>query len=77
MNVYCWLITEKCQVLSEQKPHEFVEKVPNQELDKLPEVVISYRLQVFAREKKTEFHRRTPKKTLRLGMGGEPWELLD
>ena len=40
-NDNCLLITEKCQGLSEQKPHEFVEKVPNQQLDKLPEVVIS------------------------------------
>ena len=35
-----------------QKAHEFVEKVPNQELDKLPVVVISYRFQVSAREKR-------------------------
>ncbi len=53
---------EQCQVLSEQKPHEFVEKVPNQELDKLPEVVISYRLQVFALEKRTPQEKENPRK---------------
>jgi len=43
----------KCQVSSGEKADEFVEKVPKTKLDKLPEVAISYRLQVFAREKNT------------------------
>ena len=46
------LIThQKCQESKEKKADESVEKVPKTKLDKLPEVAISYRLQVFAREK--------------------------
>ncbi len=42
----------KSQLWSWEKADEFVEKVPKIKLDKLPEVTISYRLEVFAREKR-------------------------
>ena len=47
----CLLITERCQVSSGEKAYEFVEKVLIINLDILPEVVISYRLQ-FAAERR-------------------------
>ena len=43
---------EKCQVLMLEKAYECVEKVPKNKVDKLPEDVISYRLQFAAREKR-------------------------
>lgn len=68
---------EQCQVWNKQKLHEFVEKVPNQELDTLPEVVIPLRLQVFAQEQIgrmeiTKFFLTT--NSAWACMGGEPWE---
>ncbi len=57
------------QVWSREKAHELVEKVPKTQLDKLPEVAIFYRLQVFAREKR-KYHYARPL------LGGELGELL-
>ena len=59
-----WLTWLPCNLLLEtesqrkepgmerEKAHEFLEKIPKTQLDKLPEVTRFYRLQVFARDKR-------------------------